>query len=67
MPVVLMTAFASVQTAVDAMKAGAYDYIQKPFEGDEIKMLVERTLEHSRLKQENADAQNARWPISTRR
>ena len=59
MPVVLMTAFASVQTAVDAMKAGAYDYIQKPFEGDEIKMLVERTLEHSRLKQENAVLKSA--------
>jgi len=54
MPVVLMTAFASVQTAVEAMKLGAYDYIQKPFDGEEIKMLVERTLEHSRLKLENA-------------
>ncbi|MGC4033927.1 MAG: response regulator [Tepidisphaeraceae bacterium] len=54
MPVVLMTAFASVQTAVDAMKAGAYDYIQKPFDADEIKLLVARTLEHSQLKQENA-------------
>jgi two-component system, NtrC family, response regulator HydG len=54
MPVVLMTAFASVQTAVEAMKLGAYDYIQKPFDGDEIKLLVERTLEHSRLRAENA-------------
>ncbi len=54
MPVVLMTAFATVQTAVEAMKLGAYDYIQKPFDGDEIKILVDRTLEHSRLKLENA-------------
>jgi DNA-binding NtrC family response regulator len=53
MPVVLMTAFATVQTAVEAMKLGAYDYIQKPFDGDEIKILVERTLEHNRLKLEN--------------
>ncbi len=53
-PVVLMTAFASVQTAVEAMKLGAYDYIQKPFDGDEIKMLVDRTLEHNRLIRENA-------------
>jgi DNA-binding NtrC family response regulator len=53
MPVVLMTAFATVNTAVEAMKLGAYDYIQKPFDGDEIKMLVDRTLEHSRLKLEN--------------
>jgi DNA-binding NtrC family response regulator len=52
-PVVLMTAFASVQTAVEAMKLGAYDYIQKPFDGEEIKLLVERTLEHSRLVKEN--------------
>ena len=53
MPVVLMTAFATVQTAVEAMKLGAYDYIQKPFDGDEIRLLVERTLEHSRLVKEN--------------
>jgi len=48
-----MTAFATVATAVEAMKLGAYDYIQKPFDGDEIRMLVERTLEHSRLVREN--------------
>lgn len=53
MPVVLMTAYATVQTAVEAMKLGAYDYIQKPFDGDEIKLLVDRTLEHSRLIKEN--------------
>jgi DNA-binding NtrC family response regulator len=54
MPVILMTAFATVQTAVEAMKLGAYDYIQKPFDGGEIKALVERTLEHHRLIKENA-------------
>jgi DNA-binding NtrC family response regulator len=54
MPVVLMTAFATVQTAVEAMKLGAYDYIQKPFDGEEIKHLVDRTLEHNRLIRENA-------------
>src|SRR5882672_10069630 len=53
MPVVLMTAFATVSTAVEAMKLGAYDYIQKPFDGEEIKHLVERTLEHNRLRLEN--------------
>src|SRR3954447_11188395 len=53
LPVVLMTAFATVQTAVEAMKLGAYDYIQKPFDGDEIRLLVERTLEHNRLIKEN--------------
>jgi DNA-binding NtrC family response regulator len=49
-----MTAFATVQTAVEAMKLGAYDYIQKPFDGDELKLLVDRTLEHARLRVENA-------------
>src|SRR5687768_16849127 len=53
MPVVVMTAFATVQTAVEAIKLGAYDYILKPFDGEEIKSLVERTLEHNRLKLEN--------------
>jgi two-component system, NtrC family, response regulator HydG len=53
MPVVLMTAFATVATAVEAMKLGAYDYIQKPFDGEEIKLLVDRTLEHNRLIREN--------------
>ncbi len=53
MPVVLMTAYASVTTAVEAMKLGAYDYIQKPFDGEEIKLLVDRTLEHTRLIKEN--------------
>src|SRR5215218_6275290 len=69
MPVVLMTAFATVQTAVEAMKLGAYDYIQKPFDGDEIKHLVDRTLEHSRLIKENqalrsvAEQQNTPRPL----
>src|SRR5918998_736363 len=69
MPVVLMTAFATVQTAVEAMKLGAYDYIQKPFDGEEIKHLVDRTLEHSRLIKENqtlrtlAEQQTAPRPL----
>ncbi|MCC7349350.1 MAG: sigma-54-dependent Fis family transcriptional regulator [Phycisphaerales bacterium] len=66
MPVVLMTAFATVQTAVEAMKLGAYDYIQKPFDGEEIKLLVERTLEHNRLIKEN-DALRAMAELSTQR
>ena len=46
--VILVTAVQTVRTAVAAMKLGAYDYIQKPFDGDEIKHLVDRTLEHTR-------------------
>src|SRR5262245_13270748 len=54
MPVVLMSAFATVPNAVEAMKLGAFDYIQKPFDGDSVIVIVERALEHGRLKFENA-------------
>jgi DNA-binding NtrC family response regulator len=53
MPVVLMTAYGTVETAVSAMKRGAFDYITKPFSGDELQVAVERALEHSRLLREN--------------
>ncbi len=53
MPVILMTAFGSVSTAVQAMKLGAFDYIQKPFEADEIVLLVERAYQHRCLKADN--------------
>jgi DNA-binding NtrC family response regulator len=52
-PVVMMTAFASVSTAVEAMKLGAFDYLQKPFEAESMMMVVERALEHARLRREN--------------
>jgi DNA-binding NtrC family response regulator len=48
-PVVLMTAFATIGTAVQAMRLGAFDYVQKPFESDEILMIVERAVEHQKL------------------
>ncbi|MBL0927996.1 MAG: sigma-54-dependent Fis family transcriptional regulator [Phycisphaerales bacterium] len=54
LPVVLMTAFGTVQTAVQAMKLGAFDYITKPFEGDELLVAVKRAIEHARLRRENA-------------
>ena len=52
-PVVIMTAFASVSTAVEAMKLGAFDYLQKPFEAETVALVVERALEHARLRREN--------------
>jgi len=52
-PIIMMTAYATVSTAVEAMKLGAYDYIQKPFEADALAVLVDRALEHSRLRREN--------------
>ncbi|MEE9213028.1 MAG: sigma-54 dependent transcriptional regulator [Phycisphaeraceae bacterium] len=54
LPVVVMTAFGSIDTAVSAMKQGAFDFIQKPFEGDQLVMTVRRAVEHRRLLQENA-------------
>jgi len=51
MPVVLMTAFATVQTAVEAMKLGAYDYLQKPIGSPaELRLIVARALERRRLR-----------------
>ncbi len=53
MPVVLMTAYATIETAVTAMKRGAFDYVQKPFDGDELVICVKRAVEHRRLKRDN--------------
>ena len=53
-PVVLVTAFATVETAVEAMKAGAFDYLTKPFDPDELELVVARAVEHAALRRENA-------------
>ena len=52
-PVILMTAYASVETAVEALKKGAYDYLTKPLDFDELKLAIGRAMEHSHLKEEN--------------
>ncbi len=52
-PVVLLTAFGSLKTAVDAIKAGAFDYLSKPFIVDNIRLVVRRALEHKKLVREN--------------
>jgi len=49
----MMTAYASISTAVEAMRKGAVDYIQKPFEADQMIMLVKKTLENQRIFKEN--------------
>jgi len=49
MPVVIITAFATIQNAVQAMRAGAYDYLTKPIDYDELGLVVSRVLEHFRL------------------
>ena len=53
LPVVMMTAFATIETAVEAMKKGAYDYIMKPFDATQIDVVVQKALEHRRLLVEN--------------
>jgi two-component system, NtrC family, response regulator HydG len=54
LPVVVMTAFAAVDTAVKAIKLGAFDYITKPFEGDELVIAVKRAIQHAGVVRENA-------------
>jgi len=53
LPVIMMTAYASVETAVQALKEGARDYLTKPLDVEELKLTVARTLDHSRLRAEN--------------
>ncbi len=52
-PVIMITAYASVKQAVEALRLGAMDYIMKPFDIEEIKVLVANGLEHRRLLEEN--------------
>jgi len=59
LPVVVMTAFGSVETAVEAMKAGASDYVLKPFSLAEIRMVVRKELDVSRLREENRTLREA--------
>ncbi|MGQ9801474.1 MAG: sigma-54-dependent transcriptional regulator [Candidatus Saccharicenans sp.] len=51
--VIIITAYASVESALAAIKMGAYDYIQKPFKNDELLMTIRRALEHHQLQEEN--------------
>ncbi|MDA3894621.1 MAG: sigma-54 dependent transcriptional regulator, partial [Desulfobacteraceae bacterium] len=52
-PIVIMTGYASVNTAVEALKSGAYDYITKPLDIDDLKVHVKNALSHFQLEQEN--------------
>lgn len=52
-PVILMTAFTSMETAIEAIQQGAYDYLSKPFKIDHLRRLVSRALEQVRLRKEN--------------
>ena len=52
LPVILMTGFGTVDAAVDAIRAGAWDFLRKPFEVEELEVAVERALRHQRLRSE---------------
>ncbi len=52
-PVIIVTAYASIETAVEALQAGAHDYLTKPLDIDELRFKVQQTLEFWRLKEEN--------------
>ena len=54
--VIVVTGYGTVQSAVQAMKNGAYDYVTKPFSVDELKLLLERVASHLKLKSENRAA-----------
>jgi two-component system response regulator HydG len=52
-PVIIMTAYSSVETAVDALKKGAYDYLTKPLDFNKLRHTLEKAVEHIRLSEEN--------------
>jgi two-component system response regulator HydG len=52
-PIIIMTAYSSVETAVEALKKGAYDYLSKPLDFDELELAIGRAMDHTRLKVEN--------------
>ena len=57
--VLMITAFASVETAIQAMKKGAFDYVTKPFKHEEVLHILRNGLEQRRLKDENRDLRGA--------
>ncbi len=61
LPVIMITAFASVESAVEAMKAGASNYISKPFNEDQILIVIEKALEQYRIAAENRRLKKELW------
>jgi two-component system, NtrC family, response regulator AtoC len=59
LPVILMTAFGTVETAVEAMKLGASDYVLKPFSMEELKLVIHKELDFHRLREENRSLREA--------
>ena len=57
-PVILVTGYPSIESAIEGMRAGAFDYITKPFNREELLMVIERALDHSALERENRTLRN---------
>lgn len=55
LPVIIISGHGNIEMAVNAIKAGAYDYIEKPFKEDRLRLVVKRAMENARLKRENAE------------
>ena len=64
LPVVMISGHGNIETAVSAIKRGAYDFIEKPFKADRLVLVANRALENSRLRREVSSARSA---TSTRR
>lgn len=58
-PIIMMSAYGTVETAIECMKLGAYDFISKPFKKDEIVMVLKKAEERERLKEENSQLREA--------
>ena len=56
-PVVMISGHGTIETAVEAIKHGAYDFIEKPFKSDRLLLVVERAIEAAQLRRENAELQ----------
>ena len=56
--IIIITAYASVESAISTMKMGAFDYIQKPFKHDELLLTIQRAIEHKKLREENLRLKN---------
>ena len=67
LPVIIISGHGNIETAVAAIKRGAYDYIEKPFKADRLVLLTARALEASRLKRENRELrERSRTSFSSR-
>ena len=60
MPIIMLTAYATIESAIQSMKEGAYDYLMKPFPPEKLTLLIRRTVEHQRLTKENLRLQSER-------